>query len=150
MQRWQLRRVANAVNLSTPLGLAVGVLGRTRFSAGPRGLVLATSYRLPFPAAPAFTVGDVVLSRHNLDWLERRPALLRHEEGHSRQYAVCLGLPMLPLYVLAAGYSYLRGGDFGVHNVFERLAGLEDGGYPLLSARARARPDQPVRAATDR
>jgi hypothetical protein len=44
---------------------------------------------------------------------------------------------MLPLYVVAAGWSYLVGGDPAVHNAFERLAGLADGGYPTLSARAR-------------
>jgi hypothetical protein len=47
---------------------------------------------------------------------------------------------MIPLYLLASGWSLLRGGDPGVHNVFERLAGLEDGGYPTVSARARRRP----------
>ena len=65
--------------------------------------------------------------------------MLLHEERHSWQYAACLGLPMLPLYGLAAGWSYLRGGDPGVHNAFERLAGLEDGGYATVSRRERAR-----------
>jgi hypothetical protein len=46
---------------------------------------------------------------------------------------------MLPLYLLAAGWSWLRGGDHGTHNVFERAAGLADGGYPTVSARQRQR-----------
>jgi hypothetical protein len=46
---------------------------------------------------------------------------------------------MLPLYFLAAGWSLLVGGDPAVHNAFERLAGLEDGDYPTVSARARRR-----------
>lgn len=139
MDAWRLKAVANAVNLSTPLGLLVAGLGRSRLRRGPRGLVLASDYRLPLPAAPAFTVGNVVLSPRPAAYLDDRPALLAHEERHSWQYAFCLGLPMLPLYALGAAWSYLRGGDFGVHNPFERLAGLADGGYPLLSTRERRR-----------
>jgi hypothetical protein len=134
---WRVKQVLNAVNGSTCLGLAVAGVGRCRIERGPRGLVLATGYRLRVPTAPAFTVGNVVVSRRPRDWLDRRPAMLAHEERHSWQYVVCLGVPMIPLYLLAAGYSYLRGGDIGVHNPFERLAGLEDGGYPLFSERPR-------------
>jgi hypothetical protein len=143
MRRWHLRAVLNLVNLSTPLGLLVAVSGRSRLRPGPRGLVLASDYRLPVPAAPAFTIGDVVISPRPAAYLDGRPALLAHEERHSWQYVACLGLPMLPLYGVAAVWSYARGGDFGVHNPFERLAGLADGGYPLLSARERRRLEQP-------
>ncbi|WP_203231221.1 hypothetical protein [Nocardioides caldifontis] len=136
---WQPRSVLNAVNLSTPLGLLVGVAGRVRFRRGPRGLVLGTGYRLPVPVASAFTVGDVVLTKHGPELFEERPRLLAHEERHAWQYAASLGLPFLVLYLLAAGWSWLRGGDPVVHNPFERLAGLADGGYPALSARERRR-----------
>lgn len=142
---WRLRSLANAVNGSTLLGLGVAAVGRARIRRGPRGLLLATSFRFSFPRAAAFTVGDVVVSRHDEEWWEDRDAMLRHEERHSWQYAVCLGVPMLPLYAVAAGWSYLRGGDPAVHNVFERLAGLEDGGYPLLSRRERQRLPRPAR-----
>ena len=151
-----MKAILNAVNLSTPLGLLVARLGRSKLRPGPRGLVLASDFRLRSwgrecaPAhpemhdrhlPPAFTVGNVVLSTRPAEYLDARPALLAHEERHSWQYVVCLGLPMLPLYAVAAAWSYLRGGDFGVHNPFERLAGLADGGYPLVSARER-RSDQ--------
>ncbi len=139
MDRWQLKRVVNVVNLSTPFGLLVAAVGRARLRPGPRGLVLASDYRLPLPSAPAFTVGNVVVSPRPADYLDSRPALLRHEERHSWQYVACLGLPMLPLYAVAAAWSCLRGGDAGVHNPFERWAGLADGGYPLISARERRR-----------
>ena len=145
MDAWRIKTVVNAVNLSTPLGLLLARLGRARFRKGPRGLVLASEYRLPLPAAPAFTVGNVVVSPRPADYLDDRPRLLLHEERHSWQYAFCLGLPFLPLYALGAAWSYLRGGDFGVHNPFERLAGLADGGYPLLSARERRRSRDPQR-----
>jgi len=62
-----------------------------------------------------------------------------HEERHSWQYALTLGLPMLPLYAVAAAWSYLLGGDYATHNVFEVRAGLADGGYPPLSRRQRLR-----------
>jgi hypothetical protein len=138
VDRWRGKRVVNLVNLSTPLGLLVAALGRSTRRPGPRGLVLASGYRLPIPSAPAFTVGNVVVSPHPPGYLDTRPALLRHEERHSWQYVACLGLPMLPLYALGAAWSYARGGDLGVHNPFECLAGLADGGYPLVSARERS------------
>ena len=143
VDRWQVRQVVNLVNGSTLLGCAVAALGGARLARGPRGLLFATGYRLPVPVASAFTVGNVILSRHDPAWLAARPALLRHEERHTWQYVACLGLPMLPLYLLAAGWSYLRGGDFGADNPFERLAGLEDGGYPTVGPRARRR-NQPA------
>jgi hypothetical protein len=149
VHRWQLKTAANLLNGSTLLGLGIAALGQARLRPGPRGLLLATGYRLPLPTAPAFTVGNVVVSRHDPAWWEPRRRMLLHEERHSWQYVVCLGLPMLPLYALAAGWSYLRGGDPGVHNVFERTAGLADGGYPTLSrwdrrrqGRARRRPQR--------
>jgi hypothetical protein len=143
MQPWHVKAVLNAVNLSTPFGLLVAALGRARPRLGPRGLVLASGYRLPVPVARAFTVGNVILTRHEEGYVELRPALLSHEERHTWQYVACLGLPMVPLYLLAAGWSWLRGGDYAVHNPFERGAGLADGGYPSVSARERRRRQDP-------
>ncbi len=137
MERWRVRRLTNLVNGSTAAGLLVARLGGARPGPGPHGLTLATGYRLPLPAAHAFTLGDVVTTRHDRAWLQQRPRLLRHEERHSRQYVACLGLPMVPLYLLAAGWSWLATGDPGVHNPFERLAGLADGGYPTRPPRSR-------------
>ena len=139
MQWWRVRQFLNAVNGSTLLGVLLGLASRARFRSGPGGLVLAGDSRLPLRGATALTVGDVVLTHEDTAWLLAHPRLLRHEGRHSWPYAACLVLPMLPLYVVAAAWSYLRGGDFGVHNPFERLAGLEDGGYPLVSARERRR-----------
>lgn len=125
-----LRLVGNTVNLSTPLGLGVAVLGRARIRPGPRGLVLADGYRFGFPVAAAFTVGNVLLTAG--DWPElsgRRPRLLAHEEQHSWQYLYCLGLPYFPLYGLCLAWSWLRTGDRAAANFFERQAGLTAGGY---------------------
>ena len=139
MEWWRVKHVVNVVNGSTLLGLGVAVAGRARLGRGPRGLVLATSYRWSLPHAAAFTVGNVVLTRHDAGWLAERPRLLRHEERHSWQYVATLGLPLLPLYGVAAAWSWMRGGDHATHNVFETAAGLEDGGYPVLSRRQRRR-----------
>lgn len=139
MRLWWLRRVLNLANGSTLLGLAVGAASRSSLGPGPDGLVLATGSRLPLHGTKAVTLGDVVVTGEDAGWLLRHPRLLAHEGRHSWQYAACLGLPMLPLYGVAAAWSYVRGGDFGVHNAFERWAGLEDGGYPVLSARERRR-----------
>jgi hypothetical protein len=64
--------------------------------------------------------------------------LLDHEERHVTQYAWCAGVLMPIGYVAAAGWSWLRTGDFASRNVFERRAGLADGGY-------RERPLRPLR-----
>ena len=126
----RVRRLANWVNLSTPLGLAVARAGGAQVRPGPMLLRLAEGYRWRFPTGGAFTVGDVVLTRYRFaDLLERHPALLRHEEAHSRQWMVCLGLPFLPLYAASMAWSWLRTGDRAARSVFERRAGLTEGGY---------------------
>jgi hypothetical protein len=123
------RQLANLANGTTLLGLALARAAGTAISKGPRGLVIASGYRWGLPRAGAFTMGNVVLCRFSADQLVSKPALLRHEERHCSQYACCLGLPFLPLYFLAAGWSQLRTGDPASANFFERLAGLEAGGY---------------------
>jgi hypothetical protein len=133
----RIRQIVNAVNGSTLCGLAVAKVGGARLGKGPGGLVLATGYRLPIPKNPAFTVGNVVVSRRPLT----SDRMLQHEAKHATQWAVCFGLPMLPLYGVASAWSWLRTRDYSSRNVFERLAGLDDGGYreraprPLLAAR---------------
>jgi hypothetical protein len=141
--RHTARAVWNLVNLSTPLGLLVAVAGGARPARGPRGLLIADGYRrLPLPPAPAFTVGNVICLRFPREALLADPRLLAHEERHADQWACFLGLPMLPLYLAAAGWSLLRTGDPASRNAFERWAGLADGGYrdrPVRSVRALLR-----------
>ena len=74
------------------------------------------------PPAPAFTLGNVIITRRAA--LEFDTTLARHEARHSTQYAWCGGVLMLPLYFAAAGVSWLVSGDIGAWNVFERGAGL--------------------------
>jgi hypothetical protein len=132
----RLRNVLNWVNLSTPLGLAIAGVGGCRVRRGPERCFLADRYRWGFPAAGAFTVGDVVVSRHDLDLLAaRRPTLVAHELVHSRQWAYCWGLPFLPLYVASMAWSWLRTGDRAARSFFEREAGLAQGGYVDLPPR---------------
>jgi hypothetical protein len=141
LARHRLRQVVNVVNGSTIAGVGVALAGGTfagggRLSSGPEGLLTATGYRLAVPAAPAFTVGNVIIVSG------RRaapvpPAVFAHEARHATQYAWCGGLLMLPLYFAAAGVSWALCGDFAAWNVFERRAGLADGGYA----------DRPVRTA---
>lgn len=125
--RYQLRRAGNLINLSTPLGLLVARLGRARISPGPRGLLLADGYRIGFPVANAFTVGNVLI--HRSTWTDAPPPLLDHEEAHSWQWLYCLGLPFLLAYSICMGWSMLRTGNRATGNFFERQAGLESGGY---------------------
>ena len=125
--RYRVRLVVNLLNGSTLAGLAVARAGRARLAPAPDGLLAGHGYRLPVPPAPAFTVGNVIITRR--DGLDSRSALFRHEARHATQYAWCGGLLMLPLYFAAAGVSWLLSGDFGAWNAFERGAGLADGGY---------------------
>jgi hypothetical protein len=137
---YRVRLVVNLANGSTLAGLLVAVAGRSRLARAADGLLVGVRYRLPVPVAPAFTVGNVILTRSDRAALASMEALLAHEARHTTQYAWCGGLVMLPLYFLAAGVSWGLTGDFGVRNVFERQAGLADGGYtdkPLRPALAR-------------
>ena len=134
LARHRIRSIANLANLSTPAGLLLGHLAARPARRAGRGLWLAHGYRLRVPPAPAFTLGNVVLLRRPLPQgadpvgsVGRR--LLDHEERHATQYALAGGLLMPVLYVLAAGWSWIRTGDFASRNVFERRAGLADGGY---------------------
>lgn len=123
-----MRAAANLANGSTLAGLGVALAGRARLSRAPGGLLIATGYRLPVPPTPAFTLGNVILTHRNL--IPHDSALFRHEARHSTQYACCGGVLMLPAYFAAAGVSWVVCGDFGAWNIFERKAGLSDGGYP--------------------
>ena len=140
----RVRRVANLVNGSTLLGLVVARVAAERAVPYRDGLWLAGGYRPRFPLAGAFTIGDVVIvraPRETVQALDRSdPRLLDHEARHATQYACCLGLPFLPLYGAAAGWSWLRCRDWWSRNWFERRAGLSDGGYrenPVVWPRVR-------------
>jgi hypothetical protein len=148
--RVRIRLAVNLVNGSTLAGLAVARLGGARIVRCRDGLLTGTGYRLPVPGAPAFTLGNVIVTRR--PGLDDGSALFRHEARHATQYAWCGGLLMLPLYFTAAGVSWLLSGDFGAWNVFERDAGLADGGYAVRPPRwARARtvklPARPLETA---
>ncbi len=126
----RVRTVVNWINLSTVLGLlAARAGGATRTRRG-RGTYVCTGYRFGFPVAGAFTIGSVIISKHDQAWLDARPLLLEHEDRHCTQYAFLIGPVMLPLYFLFVGVSYALAGDHSSYNPLERLAGLEDGGYP--------------------
>jgi hypothetical protein len=125
--RHRLRLALNLVNGSTLCGLAVARLGRARLARCPGGLLAGTGYRLPVPSAPAFTLGNVIITRRPS--IDGGGNLFRHEARHATQYAWCGGVLMLPCYFAAAGASWLLSGDVGAWNPFERLAGLADGGY---------------------
>jgi len=129
----------NLANGSTLAGLGLAALGGARVTRGADRLLVGTGYRLPVPPAPAFCLGNVILTR--LQGLDPSSVLFRHEARHATQYACCGGVVMVPLYLAAAAVSWTLTGDTGCRNVFERRAGLADGGYtdkPLRPALRRA------------
>jgi len=146
--RHRVRLAVNLANGSTLAGIGVALAGRSRLARAPDGLLAATGYRLPVPAVPAFTMGSVIVTRR--DSLPPDTALFRHEARHATQYAWCGGVLMLPAYFAAAGASWLLCGDFGPWNVFERQAGLADGGYADRSLRPALRRRAPAGNLTDR
>lgn len=125
-----VRNIANMVNLSTPLGLLLGLAGRGNFRRSGH-LIVAENVTLPLINASAMTVGDVVLipKRTLEEATARIPTLMAHEEEHAWQWTYCLGLPFLPLYLASMGWSMLRSGDRATANHFEVQAGLATGGY---------------------
>ncbi len=132
--------VVNWLNLTSPVGWAVARTAGCRIAArGPYWE--ATGYRWAFPVAEAFTVGSVVISRTRVP-----DGVWRHEIAHMRQYA-WLGVLFWPAYGVAAGYSWIRTGDWWSRNLFERRAGLRAGGYrerpvrAFMPSRRRGGPD---------
>src|SRR5580704_5145269 len=94
------RQVVNLANGSTLAGLGVAALGGARVARSADGLFAGTGYRLPVPPAPAFCLGNVIVTR--LDELDPASALFQHEARHATQYACCGGVVMVPLYLVAA------------------------------------------------
>ncbi len=145
--RW--RGLVNWLNLSTPAGLALARVGAQTTRPGREGLWLAFGYRLPIPKAPAFTLGSVILLRRaapdpEVDaWTSVSARLLAHESRHATQYAYFGGILMPAAYLVAAGWSWIRTGDWAWQNYFERAAGLADGGYREPPERPE-RPERPV------
>lgn len=135
--RHRVRLAVNLLNGSTLAGLATARAGGARVTRFPDGLLVGTGYHLPVPSAPAFTLGNMIITRRTL--LEPGTPLLRHEARHSTQYAWSGGLLMLPFYFAAAGVSWLLSGDFGAWNAFERGAGLADGNYTARPLRPQLR-----------
>lgn len=121
-----VRAVANLLNFSTLVGIVVARAGRAQVSRGPRGLWYAERYALPFPPAGAFTVGNVIITPRSIHEIGESAAT--HEERHTWQYTAC-GTLFMPLYLAAMGWSWIRTGDRAARNIFERAAGLADGGY---------------------
>ena len=135
----RVRQAVNLANGSTLAGLCVASVGGAAVARSVDGLFTGTGYRLPVPPAPAFCLGNVIVARG--DRLDPGSRLFRHEARHATQFAWCGGVVMVPLYLAAAGASWVLTGDFGARNVFERRAGLADGGYadkPLRPAIRRA------------
>jgi hypothetical protein len=126
---YRLRLAANVINGSTLAGVMVATIGRAELRPAGDGLLAGSGYRLPVPAAAAFCLGNVMVTRLSHDAFTANPRLFAHEARHATQYACCAGLAMLPLYGIAAAVSWALTGDFGSRNVFERRAGLADGGY---------------------
>ena len=129
--------MVNLANGSTLAGLGVAALGGARVGRGPDRLFVGTGYRLPVPPAPAFCLGNVIVTR--LGEIAPSSPLFRHEARHATQYAWCGGVAMVPLYLAAAAASWALTGDFGSRNVFERRAGLAGGGYADKPLRPRIR-----------
>jgi hypothetical protein len=144
---YRARLALNLLNGSTLAGLLVAAAGRARLLRARDGLLVAVEYRLAVPPAPAFCLGNVIVTRLDAEGAGGAGTLLAHEARHATQFACCGGMTMLPLYFLAAGVSWLLTGDFGSRNIFERRAGLAEGGYterPLRPALTRlARPRRP-------
>ena len=57
------RQLVNLANGSTLAGLGVAALGGARVTRSADGLFLGAGYRLPVPPAPAFCLGNVIVTR---------------------------------------------------------------------------------------
>jgi hypothetical protein len=135
---WDVARaVLTAANGTTGAGLLVALAGGAKIRRGRAGIFIAEGYRRKIPPATCFTVGSVIVTRREADWLLHtdRCELFDHESRHAGQYAL-FGPLFWPAYWLACGYSYARTGSYATRNAFERHAGLTAGGYPVGAADA--------------
>jgi len=131
-----VRTTLTWVNGTTLLAMLLAGVARTRLRRAPGGVYIAETYSWRVPRQHCFTLGAVIFSRRPADWLldVRREQLLAHETRHVGQYAV-LGPFFLPAYGVASAWSWLLTGAYGCRNVFERHAGLAEGGYRELPPR---------------
>lgn len=118
-----LRTTMNWINLSTVCGLVIAWLGCAHIRRISDGIWIAADSRLMLPRAGAFTVGSVIVTARPAHWLTGQPRLMAHEIRHAGQYAWCMGLPMVLLYLVASGWSWMVVGDPASRNVFEVRAG---------------------------
>ncbi|MCW2897180.1 MAG: hypothetical protein JWO75_6669, partial [Actinomycetia bacterium] len=61
--RYRVRLAVNLLNGSTLAGLGAAKAGGASLARLPDGLLVGTAYRLPVPSAPAFTLGNVIITR---------------------------------------------------------------------------------------
>jgi hypothetical protein len=137
------RTVLTAANGTTGAGLLLALACGAKIRRGRHGVLIAEGYKRKVPPATCFTVGSVIITRRDAEWLLHadRADLFGHESRHAGQYA-WLGPLFWPAYWTACGYSWVRSRDFALRNTFERRAGLAAGGYLRPSA-ATASTDPP-------
>jgi hypothetical protein len=82
---YRVRMAVNLLNGSTLAGILAAAAGRASLARAGDGLLIAAGYRLPVPNAPAFTLGNVILTRLDRAALPGRQALLAHEARHATQ-----------------------------------------------------------------
>ena len=138
---WRVREIANFINLSTPAGVLIALIGgaKPHRTASQYRMIHAFPYRLRWPRGTVFTLGNVVISRRDTATLSANS--LHHERRHSTQYAWCLGILAVIPYAAACGWSWLLTGSLSARNVFEKRAGNEHSGYyspPLRPLSRRA------------
>jgi len=91
--RLRVRQAVNLVNGSTLAGLGVAALGGAAIARSADGLLTGAGYRQAVPPAPAFCVGNVIVTRR--DAIDPGSRLFRHEARHATQFAWCGGVLMI-------------------------------------------------------
>ena len=61
--RLRIRQLVNLANGSTLTALGGAALGGAKVARSADGLFTGTGYRLPLPPAPAFCLGNVIVTR---------------------------------------------------------------------------------------
>ena len=83
-QGHRLRLAVNLLNGSTLAGILVATAGGARVRPAGEGLLAGSGYRLPLPAASAFCLGNVLVTR------------LGHAEFTGRRFVSCRCTPVFP------------------------------------------------------
>ena len=111
----------------TKFALGVALSNGADCKVAPNGLIVCFAPNLNVQGGT--TYGEVFITNKSLESVIEDPALLKHEQTHSEQWAAFGPLMFGSSYLGEMVKSQLMSGSYGCQNVFEIHSGLKEGRY---------------------